>query len=141
MGHREEFYRTEEGRILGSEEFVEKTKHRVGEIPRGSRPEVRVRESFEPEPLLAAVEEVTGLDRTEFCVPKKARNLVLIKELMIMLGRQLGASNGALARMTGLDASVVSRRHESAKARLADPNSTEARLLLKRLRESVAGKK
>jgi len=40
LGHREEFYRAEEGRILGSEEFVQETKNRVGEIPRGARRQI-----------------------------------------------------------------------------------------------------
>jgi len=31
LGHREEFYLADEGRILGSEEFVDATIHRIGE--------------------------------------------------------------------------------------------------------------
>jgi hypothetical protein len=38
LGHKEEFYRADEGRILGSEEWVAETKNRIGEIPRGARP-------------------------------------------------------------------------------------------------------
>jgi hypothetical protein len=141
LGHQEEFYRAEEGRMLGSEEFVENTKHRMGEIPRGARPKPQVRRSIEVELLLAAVEEVTGMKRAEFCVPKKGRNLVMVKELMIMVGREQGASNAGLARIMGIDGSVVSRRYESAKARLADSDCSEARELLNRLREAFARKK
>jgi len=48
VGHREEFYAAEEGRILGSEEFVDETKTRVGEIPRAARPEVKNRSGMHP---------------------------------------------------------------------------------------------
>src|SRR5262245_11195560 len=40
LGHQEEYYPAEESRILGSEEFVAETKHRIGEIPRRARPQV-----------------------------------------------------------------------------------------------------
>ena len=43
LGHREEFYRADEGRILGSEDWVAETKNRIGEIPRGARPQVKTR--------------------------------------------------------------------------------------------------
>jgi len=138
-GHKQEFYNAEQGRILGSAEFVEKTIRRIGEIPR-EEPKFRVGESFEPELLLSTFEEVTGSDRSEFCVPSKQRDVVLVKELLIMLGRKLGASNAALARMTGLDASVVSRRYESAKAKIADSDLIETRMLLERLRDRLSRK-
>src|SRR5438445_6542952 len=34
IGHQEEFYQTDDGRILGTEEFVDATIHRIGEIKR-----------------------------------------------------------------------------------------------------------
>jgi hypothetical protein len=37
LGHREEFYLAEEGWILGTEEFVDKTIHRIGETRRVPR--------------------------------------------------------------------------------------------------------
>ena len=66
------------------------------------------------------------------------RALVLVKEAMIIVGRELGASNADLAKLLGLDASVVSRRYESGRAKLIE--SQEVRLL-KQLREELTGKK
>lgn len=66
VGHREEFYRAEEGRILGSEEFVEETKNRVGEIPRGARPQIEKRSAPDLQVLTKAVEEATRLKSAEF---------------------------------------------------------------------------
>jgi hypothetical protein len=37
-GHKEEFYRADEGRMLATEEWVAETITRLGEIPRGARP-------------------------------------------------------------------------------------------------------
>jgi hypothetical protein len=128
LGHKEEFYKAEGGRILGSEEFVAETKHRVGEIPRGARPIAHIRKRIDPKALVAAVERVTGRKRREFCVSNKTRGLVLIKKAMIIVGREIGASNADLARITGLDASVVSRRFESGHIRMSE--SEEVRMLV-----------
>ena len=37
LGHCEEFYAADEGRILGSEEFIDATIHRIGETGRANR--------------------------------------------------------------------------------------------------------
>ena len=137
LGHREEFYRADEGRILGSEEWVAETKNRIGEIPRGARPRVKTRSRLDTEALMRAAERVTGLQEHELCSGRKTRSLVLVKEAMIIVGRELGASNADLARLLGLDASVVSRRYESGRAKMNE--SQEARRLVKRLREKLTG--
>lgn len=139
LGHQEEFYRAEGGRILGSEEFVAETRHRIGEIPRGARPQVKARSRLDSEALVRAVEKVTGLKRIEFCNARKIREFVLVKEVMIIVGRECGASTAELARLLGLDGSVVSRRYESGKAKLRESEKT--RLLVKRVREELKGKK
>src|SRR5713226_703579 len=136
LGHQEEFYRADEGRILGSEEFVAETKHRIGEIGRGARPQTKARSRLDPEALMTGVEKVTGLNRREFCTAKKTRALVMAKEAMIIVGRELGASNVGLAKLIGVDSSVVSRRFESGKAKMSE--SQEARRLGKRLRTEMA---
>jgi hypothetical protein len=135
LGHREEFYRADEGRILGSEDWVAETKNRIGEIPRGARPQVKTRSRLDAEALMRAAERVSGLQEDELCGGRKTRALVLVKEAMIIVGRELGASNADLARLLGLDASVVCRRYELGKAKMNE--SQEARRLVKRLREKL----
>src|SRR6266571_1814223 len=138
LGHMEEFYRADEGRILGSDEFVAETKNRIGEIPRGARPQAKHRSTLDPEALMRAAEKVTGLGAKELCSGKKARGLVLVKEAMIIVGREFGASNADLARLLGLDASVVSRRYESGKEKMN--KSQEILRLVKQLRADLGSK-
>ena len=139
LGHKEEFYRADEGRILGTEEWVAETKNRMGEIPRGARPQVKTRSRLDAEALMRAAHRVTGLQEHELCGGRKTRALVLVKEAMIIVGRELGASNADLARLLGLDASVVSRRYESGQAKMNE--SQEVRQLVKRLREKLTENK
>jgi putative transposase len=132
LGHQEVFYRAEEGRILGSEEFVAETKHRLGEIPRGTRRQAATKRSeVDCKALMKAVEKVTKLKPVQICSANKTRSTVLVKEAMILVGRELGGSNADMARLTGLDASVVSRRFESAKSKMGE--SGELGRLVKRL--------
>ena len=57
--------------------------------------------------LMKAVEELTKLKRVEICSATKTRSIVLAKEALILIGRELGASNADMARLIGLDGSVV----------------------------------
>jgi len=139
LGHKEEFYRADEGRILGSEEWIAETRGRIGEIPRGARPQVKARSGLDPQALMSAAEKVTGVREQELRGGRKIRALVRIKEAMIVVGRELGVSNAELARLLALDASVVSRRYESGKTKMI--KSQEARLLVKRLRGTLTGTK
>jgi len=86
---------------------------------------------------MRAAERASGLGAGELSSGRKTRALVQVKEAMILVGRELGASNADLARLLGLDASVVSRRYELGSARMNE--SEEARLILKRLREKLRG--
>jgi REP element-mobilizing transposase RayT len=138
LGHRAEFYRADEGRILGSEEWVAETKNRIGEIPRGARHQTKSRSRIDPAALMRAAEKVTGFASKELCSGKKPRALVLVKEAMIIVGRKLGATNADMARLLGLDASVVSRRYESGKAKME--KSQELQRLVKRFGVELAGK-
>jgi hypothetical protein len=96
------------------------------------------RSRLDPEALMRAAEKITGFAAEELCSGKKSRALVLVKEAMIIVGRELGVSNADMARLLGLDASVVSRRYESGKAKMEE--SQEARRLVKRLRGELAVK-
>jgi putative transposase len=138
LGHREEFYRADEGRILGSEEFIEQTKNRVGEIPRGARPQIEKRSVLDLRALTNAVEEATGLKSAEFFSRSKTRTVVLAKEAMILVGRELDVSNAALSKLIGLDSSVVSRRFDSAKGRMKA--SGELRKLVRQIRAALSSR-
>jgi REP element-mobilizing transposase RayT len=136
LGHQEGFYNTEDGRILGSEEFVAETRHRIGEIPRGARPQPTIKRTVvDYGAMIRAVEKITKLKPAEVCSPNKTRSTVLVKEAMILVGRELGATGADMARLTGLDASVVSRRFESARSRMGE--SEELRGLVKKLRAEL----
>jgi len=135
LGHNEEFYRADEGRILGSEDWIAETKNRIGEIPRGSRLQAKRRLEMDPRALMEVAERLTGFAAEELRSGKKTRKIVAVKESMIIVGRELGASNADMAKLLSLDASVVSRRYELGKAKIAD--SQEARRLVKRLRAGL----
>ncbi len=126
LGHREEFYPAEERRILGSDEFIEQAKSRVGEIPRGARPQVEKRRAIDSAELIRASEAATGLKAVEFCGKSKARALVLVKEAIIVAGRSLGMSNAALSGALGVHTSAVSRRFDSGKNRMRVTGETSS---------------
>jgi putative transposase len=118
LGHRDDFYRAADGCILGSEEFVDGTIHRLGEIkPAGKfkRQLGAVHSArFDAEALYTAVEKVCGLAREEFCGRGKEARLVRAKEVLILVGTRTGASNRILCELVGLSSSTVSRRYDSA---------------------------
>jgi len=122
LGHQEEFYRAEEGRILGGEEFVDATIHRLGETkrPRKARAVEGARESFDAEMSLAAVEKVCRVRREEFCSSGKSARAVRAKEALILIGRQAGATMKQLSELTGLSSSAVSCRHDAAQSRVRE---------------------
>ena len=60
----------------------------------------------------------------------------MAKEAMVIVGHELGASYAGLAKLIGVDSSVVSRRFESGKAKMSE--SQEARRLVKRLQTEMA---
>jgi putative transposase len=134
-GHRDELYVGDEGRMLGSEEFVEETKRRVGEIPRGARPQVKNRSVPNLEELIEAAEKSTGLMREEICSGSKRSEIVMAKEAMIFVAHELGASSTAVAKLMGTDNSVVSRRLDSAKAKIKIPG--ELQQLVNLIRRSI----
>lgn len=120
LGHQEEFYLLGEGSILGSEEFVDETIHRLGEVgERKERAEKQPRE-FEAERLVAAVEKACQLPRTDFFGPGKSARILEAKEVLIVCGRLSGASLSMLSKITGLDSSTVSRRHDAAVRKMQD---------------------
>jgi putative transposase len=134
-GHKEEFYRADEGRMLGTDEWVAETKNRVGEIPLGARPQVKSVRRMDGEELMRVAARVSGKKEQELRSGRKTRSLVEVKEAIVVVGRELGASNADLARLLGIDASVVSRRHELGRAKMNE--SRVMSRLVKKLREKL----
>jgi REP element-mobilizing transposase RayT len=125
LGHQEEFYRAEEGRILGSDEFVDATIHRLGESNRSGqikRQNERALPRVDKEALVRAVETVCALQREKFSGRGKSARLVRVKEALILVGARVGASNVMLSALVKLNSSTVSRRLSSAEDRLSQPD-------------------
>jgi len=121
LGHLDRLYETNQG-VLGSEEFVDSMIHRIGEfVPKGT-PRALAAE-FDGQALMAAVENVCGIQRQEFCGRAKGALVVAARETLVLCGRRLGASATDLARLTGLDIACISRRHDAAIRRSKDDNS------------------
>jgi putative transposase len=124
LGHQEEFYLTDEGRILGSEEFVDATIHRIGEtkrLPRVSgQNNLPATDGLDIDRLIAVVEKVCRIPRKDFYGSGKSAGAVLAKEILILTGRQLGASLILLAEVTGLSSGSVSRRHDAARLKVRE---------------------
>lgn len=127
QGHCEEFYAAEEGRILGSEEFIDATIHRIGETGRanrgGKKREIAVG-GVEPDRLVTAVEKVCGVPREDFCGPSKSTLAIMAKEMLILIGLRMGASMKLLSEIIGISPSALSRRHDAARRKLRDNTNT-----------------
>jgi len=127
QGHCEEFYAADEGRILGSEEFIDATIHRIGETGRanwGAKKKGFPVCEVEPERLVAAVEKVCRVPREEFCSTSKSAPAIMAKEMIILIGLQMGASMKLLSEIIGISPSALSRRHDAARRKLRDNAST-----------------
>ena len=122
LGHRNEFYFADEGRILGSEEFVDETIHRIGETTLSRRidceDDLAAMGTFNVDVLIAAVEKVCCIPRQDFYGTGKSAGSVLAKEILVLTGRQLGASMSLLSHVTGLSSGSVSRRHDAARLKV-----------------------
>ena len=123
----EDYYRATEGRLLGSEEFLEEMRHRVGD-------DRTARQAFERtslEDLLSAAAKTSRLSLAQLCSKSTNRSTVAAKEALIVLGRERGIINRELAEALGIDASAVTKRVEVARARGAETFE------MKRLREAL----
>ena len=110
--HRD-YYRADEGRLLGSDEFLEEIKHRVGEHRTG----VKAVEVRSVEDLLRAAERTSGLSRQAMCSGGKNRSTVAVRDAVIVAGRERGISNRELGEALGIDGSAVTKRVEAARLR------------------------
>jgi putative transposase len=127
-----EYYLASEGRMLGSEEFLDEVKHRIGDYMGKRERRVRKRDL---EAILKAAEKGTGLGRKEFCTNSKSRALVMIKEAIIAIGDENGILTRELADALGVDPSAVSKRRDGARGRAE--TSGEMMRLLKAIRSGM----
>ncbi len=117
-GHCQEFYAADEGRILGTEEFVDATIHRIGEAKREIRGSKNVASEFRPDRLIAEVERICRVSREEFCGRSKSAAAVTAKEMVILIGLQVGASRRTLSEITGISSSALSRRSDAVRLKV-----------------------
>jgi|SRR5215510_2707610 len=122
LGHQETLYQAEDNRILGSDEFVDATIHRIGESEPAIRRVNRItsKDEFNAIALVEAVEQICCVPREIFCGSAKSTAAVRAKELFIMTGTELGASLKILSGVVGLSSSAVSRRHDAARLRACE---------------------
>ncbi len=126
LGHQEAFYLADEGCILGSEEFVDATVHRIGETEkRASRRQQKQPREFDADALIAAVEKASRIPKVEFCGQGKSTRVLLAKEALIVSGCRAGASLRILTTLTGLSSSSVSKRHDAAIRKLRENGSLQ----------------
>lgn len=125
----EDFDSPAEGYILGSEEFIDSTIHRIGDTPRRRAEHRKDREKpFDAAVLISAIATVFGLSEDKFCGPEKSAKAVLAKEVLILLARERGCSVTELSLIAGVDTSNISRRHDAAREKLqTDRKLTYAR--------------
>ena len=122
LGHCKEFYAADEGRILGTEEFVDATIHRIGEAKRESRGSKHATTAceFRPDGLIGAVEKLCQVSREEFCGRSKSAAAVRAKEMLILIGLQVGASRRMLSEIAGISSSALSRRCDAVRLKLQE---------------------
>jgi len=127
-----EYYLAAEGRILGTDEFLQEVKHRIGDYILSRDKRVR---KADMEGIVKAAEKATGLERKQFCSNSKNRQLVLVKEAIIVIGLESGIRTREIAEVLGLDPSAVSKRREA--ARMRTEGSDEMTKLLKAIRSGA----
>jgi REP-associated tyrosine transposase len=129
FGHKAELYAADDGRLLGDEEFVDATIHRIGETNRVEKSSRSVNtKEFNAEALLKVIERVCGVSRRQFCGPGKEAASVTAKEMFVLIGSQAGASVRVLAEITGLSTSSISRRRDAIRMKVRE-NSGVAKLV------------
>ena len=70
--------------------------------------------------ILLDLAKSCGIPKDKFCGPGKSSAVVDAKEMVILIGRQAGASVKTLSEITGISSSAVSRRHDAAKSKLRE---------------------
>ena len=133
-GHQDEFYMADGGRILGTQEFVDATIHRIGEPGRTARSQSGGNTDFNAEALIRAVEKICRVGRAEFCGSGKSMAAVTAKEMFALIGCQEGATLKLLSDITGMSSGTVSRRCDAARLKVLEMR--EMSKLAERIRNS-----
>ena len=120
LGHRDELYTVGDGRILGNEEFVDATIHRIGEASRRNRELPPEMWEFDVNALANSVEKTCRISRAEFFGSCKRAPAVAAKELFLLIGSYAGASPKLLSEVTGMSRSAVSRRLDAARLKVRE---------------------
>jgi REP-associated tyrosine transposase len=121
QGRREDFYAVEDDRFLGTPEFVDATIHRIGEndlTETRSKGQLRPDQEVQMDRLMIAVERVCRISREDFCGSCKNSASVMAKELLILVGLQMGASMKVLSDVLGVSRSALSRRHDAVRLKV-----------------------
>ena len=129
-GRREEFYAAKDGRFLGTQEFVDATIHRIGETGRSnsdSRKRMSAVGEVQTDRLIVAVERVCQISREDFCGSRKNAASITAKEMLILVGLQMGASMQVLSEIVGISRSALSRRYDAARLK-ARTNANTSKL-------------
>jgi REP element-mobilizing transposase RayT len=117
QGHRVELYAAAAGRFLGSDEFVDEMKRRLGEAPMAKTK--RRDETWAWSEVVRRVEQAMGLRLSAFQGRGRVPATLAAKEALIYVGRERGGfSYGEIARRLKIDPSTVGRGYERAQARL-----------------------
>lgn len=136
FGHQNEFYMADGGRILGTQEFVDATIHRIGEPGPTARSQNGGNRDFNGEALIRAVEKICRVGRAEFCCSGKSKAAVTAKEMFALIGCQEGASLKLLSEITGMSSGTVSRRCDAARLKVLEMR--EMSKLAERIRNSYS---
>jgi putative transposase len=124
LGHMAVLYETRAG-VLGSEEFVDATIHRMGEFEPNGTPTRSSKKAIKAADLARAVQEFCEVHQDDLCSRAKGRRLVEAREILILAGRRAGLTAKALSDLTGLSIATVSRRHDAALMRLKRDSELE----------------
>jgi REP-associated tyrosine transposase len=137
LGHQQEFYLADQ--ILGSDEFVDATIHRLGQGKphRFSDKNNACTDKINIGRLIKATEKVCRIPWQEFCGSSKNASAVLAKEMLILTGREFGASLSLIQEVTGLSSGSVSRRHDAARLKIRE--DPRIRQLAARIRKEYWG--
>jgi putative transposase len=133
QGHQAAFYLAESGQILGTEEFVDATIHRIGESASASSNQNGETREFNALALMQAVSEICEVRSAEFCGSSKIARAVIAKEMLALIGCEEGASLKLLSEVTGMNSSTVSRRCDAARLKVRE--KPELRKLAERIRK------
>jgi len=88
QGHCEEFYAADEGRLLGSDEFIDATIPRIGETGRsnwGAKKQASLVCEVQPDRLVASVEKVCRIPKEDFSGIGKSAPAILVLRRAIAL--------------------------------------------------------